>query len=107
MQLSSYSEKLVQAFAFTFNLYHYSMGSFVAAELGMLAPKLEVLELSECDIGRVADLHAMLASLPQLRILLFSGDGGARDGVGAGYYVGMATHPSLEYCAFSPTSPTR
>ena len=78
-------------------------------ELGALAPNLQVLDLSCARIAKVADLHAMLAALPSLRVLLFSGDsdvGGnlatlVRDGY---YFSGMAEHPSLEYVRLQPDS---
>jgi hypothetical protein len=78
------------------------MGFFVASELSRLAPRLEVLDLSCCCIEKVTDLHAMLESLPHLRIFLFSGDGGVGDGDDDFYYVGMARHPSLQSVRLQP-----
>lgn len=75
---------------------------FVEGELGELAPDLEVLDLSEVVLTR-ASLHAALAALPKLRVLLFS-DGGGVDDVGryGRVFQGMAEHPSLEYVKLSP-----
>ena len=93
--------------------------SFLATELGALAPKLEVLDLS-CPgadpdpldtniIAHVSDLHAALASLPNLRILL--ADAGTRlsriplsvgDHVPTRYFSGISPHTSLDYVRYPP-----
>ena len=92
------------------NLELPELGAFVRFELGAIAPNLEVLDLSCAFISNVADLHAMLAALPGLRVLLFSGDssignratldmdGGVHIDMGPHQlFHGMAEHSSLEY----------
>jgi hypothetical protein len=87
--------------------------AFIAAELGSLAPKLQVLDLSSGDptndkpIANVSDLHAALTSLPNLRFLL--ADAGMRliwrppsvgDQLQSRYFAAMSPHASLEYVRY-------
>ena len=58
-----------------------------------------MLDLSCATIETVAHLQAAIAALPRLRVLLFSDDGGVEES-GKPYFVGMASHPTLEYVRF-------
>jgi hypothetical protein len=75
------------------------IGPFIATELGTLAPKLEVLDLSMVRIYAGSDFHAALQALPNLRILLTEA-GTTIDGGSGPYFTGMSTHLSLEYVCF-------
>jgi hypothetical protein len=63
-----------------------------------------VLDLSCATIETVAHLQAAIAALPSLRVVLFSGDGGVEQSRKP-YFVGMASHPALEYVRFQHDVP--